>query len=225
MSIWRDHAFADGPSMGRPGAVEMLLPQLPWTSRARMIAAWKRYIRSAQLGVSCRLGPDAWCVNSRNETHRIVLGEKSICRGLLRIERFGDGRIDVGSNVYIGDDCLVSCASSVKIGCHTLLAHGVHIFDNDSHPLDWQQRATDVQGIMKGKAPRDSSIASAPVEIGEHSWIGFNSVILKGVTIGDRSVVAAASVVTKDVPPDSLVAGNPARVIRSLVGTAAGALS
>lgn len=59
-------------------------------------------------------------------------------------------------------------------------------------------------------------IAAAPVQIGSHAWIGFNSIILKGVTIGDRSVVAAGSVVTHDVPADTLVGGNPARVLRTI---------
>ena len=73
-----------------------------------------------------------------------------------------------------------------------------------------------MRSILRGKPQQKPPIPAAPVVIGEHAWIGFNSVILKGVSIGDRSVVASASVVTKDVPPDTLVAGNPARVIRAL---------
>jgi acetyltransferase-like isoleucine patch superfamily enzyme len=221
MSINRDHAFGSGPSLGKPSAFEKLFRR-GWSgeakARLKMIGAWRQFSRFAQIANSCRLGPDAWCVNCKGEPHRITLGEKVICRGLLRVEQFGDGRIDIGDNVYIGDDCLVSCAQSVRIGRHTLLAHGVHIFDNDTHPLDWQQRAADVQAILRGKPQQKPPIPSAPVEIGEHAWIGFNSVIMKGVTIGARSVVAAASVITRDVPPDTLVAGNPPRVIRSLTG-------
>jgi acetyltransferase-like isoleucine patch superfamily enzyme len=83
----------------------------------------------------------------------------------------------------------------------------------------------DVQAITRRTANPKPVIATAPVKIGAHVWIGFNSIILKGVTIGDRSVVAAGSVVTKDIPADVLVAGNPARVIRSLVAAEQSALA
>lgn len=216
MSIDRNHAFGSGLSFGRTGVLEALLARVTCPAKARASAAWRQFEKFARTGNSCRLGPAAWCVNGRNEPNRVALGENVICRGLLRVEQFGDGRIEIGEGVYIGDDCLVSCALSVRIGRNTLLAHGVHIFDNDTHPLDWQHRAEDVRAILRGKPQQKPPIPAAPVEIGEHAWIGFNSVILKGVTVGARSVVASASVVTKDVPPDTLVAGNPARVIRAL---------
>lgn len=216
MSIDRNHAFGSGLSFGRAGVLEALLARVTCPVKARACAAWRQFEKSARVGNSCRLGPGAWCVNGRKDPGRVSLGDSVICRGLLRVEQFGDGRIEIGDGVYIGDDCLVSCSLSVWIGRNTLLAHGVHIFDNDTHPLDWQQRAEDVRSILRGNPQQKPPIPAAPVVIGEHAWIGFNSVILKGVSIGARSVVASASVVTKDVPPDTLVAGNPARVIRAL---------
>ena len=216
MSMDCNHAFGSGVSFGRTSALEGMLARFTSPAKARAAAAWRQFEKSARVGNACRLGPAAWCVNGRRDPSRVVLGENVICRGLLRVEHFGEGRIEIGESVYIGDDCLVSCALSVLIGHHALLAHGVHIFDNDTHPLDWQQRAEDVRAILRGKPQQKPPVSSAPVVIGEHAWIGFNSVILKGVTVGARSVVAAASVVTKDVPPDTLVAGNPARVIRTM---------
>lgn len=91
----------------------------------------------------------------------------------------------------------------------------MQIFDNDSHPIDARERHADYLNLLEGRA-RTHFIPAAPVEIGEDCWIGANSLVLKGVKIGDRSVVAAGSVVTANVSDDCVVAGNPARIVRSL---------
>jgi acetyltransferase-like isoleucine patch superfamily enzyme len=103
----------------------------------------------------------------------------------------------------------------VQIGTQALIAHGVQIFDNNTHPTSWRDRELDWRSISTGRTDARPPIAGAPVRIGANAWIGFNSIILKGVTIGERSIVAAGSVVTSDVPPDGVVGGNPARVLRS----------
>ena len=72
----------------------------------------------------------------------------------------------------------------------------MQIFDNDSHPIDARDRHADYLNLIEGR-PRTHVIPSAPVEIGEDCWIGINSIVLKGVKIGDRPIVAAGSVVTK----------------------------
>jgi acetyltransferase-like isoleucine patch superfamily enzyme len=146
---------------------------------------------------------------------RIRIDDKVVCRGLLRIEGFGSGRILIRPDVYIGDDVLISCAYEVEIGSHVLIAHGVQIFDNNTHPTAWRERELDWRSISEGRAESRPTIIGAPVRIGAHAWIGFNSIIMKGVSIGERSIVAAGSVVTTDVPPDSVVGGNPARPLRS----------
>lgn len=180
-----------------------------------MAEAWRQFDTNATLPANCLLGPTAWCVNGKGEKDRIVLDERVVCRGLLRVESYGDGRIHAAPNAYIGDDCLISSAAGVEIGEHALLAHGVHIFDNDTHPLDWRVRLEDIRAITRRNTDKPA-IESAPVKIGAHTWIGLNSIVLKGITIGERSIIGASSVVTKDVPDDVLVAGNPARVIRRL---------
>ena len=93
------------------------------------------------------------------------------------------------------------------IGKHCLLSGGVSVSDYDGHPTDAVLRRT-------SPAPRESI---EPVVIGDDVWIGAAARILKGVTIGDRSIVGAGAIVTKDVPPDVVVAGNPARVVKWLV--------
>jgi acetyltransferase-like isoleucine patch superfamily enzyme len=212
MPINRDHAFADGPAFGRPK--RRLLRRSANSQEARAAEAWAQFDRHAQVAGGCLLGPNAWCVNSLAEPTRISLAENAVCRGLLRIEKFGSGRIAIGAHAYIGDDCLLSASAAIEIGEHVLVAHGVQIFDNDSHPLDAAARIGDYASVLDHSARGE--IAAAPIRIGARVWIGFNVIILKGVTIGAGSVVAAGSVVTRDIPAASVGAGNPAVVVKKL---------
>jgi acetyltransferase-like isoleucine patch superfamily enzyme len=114
----------------------------------------------------------------------------------------------VGDGTFIGHQCGFRIARSVRIGKHCLLAGGVSVMDMDGHPLDATRR-------RDGEPTPPEGIA--PVVIGDDVWIGAGALIVKGVAIGDRSIVAAGSVVTKEVPPDVVVAGNPAKVVKNLV--------
>ncbi len=212
MSINRDHAFADGPAFGRPK--RRLLRGNAGSPESRAAEAWAQFDRHATVAGGCMLGPNAWCVNSLAEPARITLAEDAVCRGLLRIEKFGDGRIAIGAHAYIGDDSLLSASAGIEIGEHVLVAHGVQIFDNDSHPLDAAARLGDYASVLDHGIRAE--IAAAPIRIGARAWIGFNAIVLKGVTIGADSVVAAGSVVTRDVPAATVVAGNPAVVVKNL---------
>lgn len=143
---------------------------------------------------------------------RIVIGERVRLSGKSTI---GFGRptggvpeLVIGDSTFIGHDCSFSVGRSVRIGRYCLLAGGVQVFDMDGHPLDAAERRAGMP------TPSD---AIAPVVIGDDVWVGSGAVILKGVTVGDRSVVAARAVVTRDVPSDCVVAGNPARVVKVLI--------
>jgi acetyltransferase-like isoleucine patch superfamily enzyme len=106
----------------------------------------------------------------------------------------------------------------IEIGSHCLVSWNVGIADSDFHPLEPAQRLIDAQALapyFKNRPPRPE-LKTAPVKIGDNVWIGMNAVILKGVIIGENSVVAAGSVVTKSVPPNVVVAGNPAVVVRQI---------
>jgi acetyltransferase-like isoleucine patch superfamily enzyme len=201
MPFDRRHAFAGGPVYARPGVIGGL-------ARRHVARAWRSFDRGAVVGATCRLGPSAWCF-TLGDPDRVVLGDGVVCRDLLYRETFGDGRILVGDRVYIGDDCLLSSAACISIGAETLLAHGVQIFDNNSHPTDAAARRPDWRAIAEGGARGE--VDSAPVSIGAAAWIGFGAIVLKGVTIGDEAIVAAGSVVTGDVPDGAIVGGNPAR--------------
>ena len=115
---------------------------------------------------------------------------------------------DYGTNIHIGDsvffnfNCVILDVMKVTIGNETMFGPNVQIY-TATHPVNWKERAT---GLEFAK----------PVTIGRNVWIGGSTVICPGVTIGDRTIIGAGSVVTKDIPADVVAAGNPCRIIRSL---------
>lgn len=146
----------------------------------------------------------------------IRLGAHTHLRGEL-LTYWNGGEIVVGSNCYIGDGTRIWSQASVRIGDDVLISHLVDIHDSDGHPIDVEDRILDGRAILQGKGYHTpTKTLSAPVVIGDRVWIGFKASILKGVTIGEGAIVAAGAIVTKDVPPYTVVAGNPAVVIREL---------
>ena len=110
--------------------------------------------------------------------------------------------IEAGEKVFFNFNCVVLDVMKVRIGSRTLFGPNVQIY-TATHPIDFQERAN---GLEYAK----------PVVIGEDVWVGGSVVICPGVTIGNRTVIGAGSVVTKDIPDDVFAAGNPCRVIRSI---------
>lgn len=118
-----------------------------------------------------------------------------------------DAELIIGNNVNIGFHNTFTIARSLHIGDHTIIAPDVQIFDNPTHPLSPAARLRNESFDID---------EARPVVIGSNVWLGSGAIIMRGVTIGDGAIVAAASIVTRSVPPATLVAGSPARVIRQL---------
>ena len=153
-----------------------------------------------------------WQVRPASGNH-LTIGANSLLSCRISFDRAG-AKVRIGDRTYIGDSHLVA-ADSLVIGDDVLISWGVTIVDHNSHALDWDQRASDVLDWANGHKNWDH-VETRPVEIGNKAWIGFNAIILKGIVIGENAIVAAGSVVTKDVPPHAIVAGNPARIVRML---------
>jgi acetyltransferase-like isoleucine patch superfamily enzyme len=216
-----DHAFANGPVFSRPAdaATARALFDRPEDGEALM-AVFEAFERGAELGEGVRLGLNARLVTPHGE-RRVRIGANAAIRGLIRCE--GEGRCEIGPEVYVGDGAIVSCWTRIEIGEGTLLAHGVQLFDNDTHPIDAAQRRAHFRSILKLEPRREVAIGARPVRIGRDCWLGFGAAVMKGVTLGEEAIVAAGAVVTSDVRPRTIVAGAPARVVRAL-GAAPGGL-
>lgn len=148
----------------------------------------------------------------------ISVGCGSHIRGSLEVQRVG-GRIAIGDDCYVGDNSRIWAAGGggVFVGDRVLIAHNVNIFDNDTHPTDAGERRRDAELIFASGTREDfPSLAVRAVRIGDDAWIGCNACVMKGVTIGNGAIIAAGSVVTKDVPNYCVAAGNPAKVVKKL---------
>jgi acetyltransferase-like isoleucine patch superfamily enzyme len=171
--------------------------------------------RVTATGPDVRFGSTARIVNAGDRS-RIAVGAHTLCDGELLVHDYG-GRIEIGESTYIGAGTRVWSGELVRIGAHVFIAHNVTITDTNSHQLDAGERAEHYQRtVVEGRPFEKGTIKTAPITIGDHAWINFNVAILKGVTIGEGAIVGAGAVVTKDVPPYVLVAGNPAHVVRPL---------
>lgn len=144
---------------------------------------------------------------------KLIVGEGSIVEGNLIFER-EKSIICIGKNTFIGGTTLI-CAENIEIGDDVLISWGCTIVDHNSHSQFFHERKDDVRNWLHGMKDW-THIRIEPITIHNKSWIGFNAIILKGVTIGEGAIVGAGSVVTKDVPPYTIVAGNPARIIREI---------
>lgn len=154
--------------------------------------------------------------NFSNNPGNITIGNGTYIRGELCVFKYG-GRITIGENVYIGESSKIRSGEHIQIGNNVLISHNVNIMDTNAHEIDHLERAEGYLNLIKsGHAEIKGSIKTAPVIIEDYVWINFNSIILKGVTIGEGAIVAAGATVTKDVPPYVVVGGNPAKIIRYL---------
>lgn len=178
---------------------------------------------SLQIDSSCHLS-DSFLIRQDVPTDekRLVIGKDCIIGGQFIFES-SKGKITIGNHSFIGSSTFIS-RSSITVGNNVTIAWGSTIYDHDSHSLDYMERRKDIDDELAELRSKQNMIAhknwdvvnSKPIKICDDAWIGMNSIILKGVTIGEGAIVGAGSVVTKDVPAWTVVAGNPAKVVKTL---------
>lgn len=174
----------------------------------------KNCLAYATIGEGSRFYEQAVVNNRQVNKNKITIGKHTHIRGYLELFRQG-GEIDIGDYCFIGENSRIWSVSSIKIGDRVLISHGVNIHDTISHPIDHIKRHDDYKRILglSNSKPSDFDTKPEPVVIKNDVWIGFNSIILKGVTVGEGAIIAAGSIVTKDVPNYTIVGGNPAKTI------------
>ena len=136
---------------------------------------------------------------------RLELGEHVLLEPNVWLTAPAPGRIRIGAGTFLNIGVMVAAVELVEIGAHCMLANGCfvtdgnHRFDDPDKPITWQ-----------------GFTSKGPTRVADNVWCGANVVITSGVTIGERSVIGANSVVTTDLPPRSIAAGAPARVLRTI---------
>lgn len=177
-----------------------------------------------QLGYNARICTKVFVI--KNEKSQIMIGDNFILTSgdfinpLCRVQRAcicaerSTSIIEIGNNTGMSSPCIWA-KEKITIGNYVNIGGDCIIMDSDAHNLDWRIRDSS-EMFSKHETMDVHTAKCAPIFIEDHVLIGTRCIILKGVTIGARSIIAAGSVVTKDIPSDCIAGGNPAKVIRYL---------
>jgi acetyltransferase-like isoleucine patch superfamily enzyme len=195
----------------RAALLAFLASQAAYHFSARVLVAEPLFkARCRQYGRNVRTGPMVHWIQGQGD---IILGDNVLFDGKSSISfgsRFAERpTLRVGSNTIVGHGAAITVGKLVTIGSHCMIAGGAGIADSNGHPTDPERR-------LARQPPSDDEVR--PVAIEDNVWIGRSALIMPGVTIGEGSVVAAHSVVSSSVPPRTLVAGNPARLVQKFSG-------
>ncbi len=179
----------------------------------------KRFFRSPTATRPCgvTVGENSDCLGSftvRQLGGEIIIGKDCMIEAALGTET-PYSRLRIGDNVYIGRST-VWCIQEVVIEDDVLISSECLIQDSDNHNLKYSVRKRDCQDWKRSRSHDWSVTPTAPIYVRKGAWVGAKAIILKGVTIGEGAVVGAGSVVTRDVQPFTVVAGNPARFIKAI---------
>ena len=162
---------------------------------------------------SCIAECKVYASNTSIDSAKVIVGNDSQVGGVVMLHQ-AHSKIIIGNNSSAGNGH-IDCAQEISIGDDVLISWGCTFIDNNSHSLDRAERKHDLQLWQQGI--KDWSVVkSAPIVVRDGAWIGCNVIVLKGVTIGEGAIVGAGSVVTEDVPDYTVVAGNPARIVKSI---------
>jgi len=176
---------------------------------------WKNiyYSTLAEVKNNTNFSIESKIFNLQNNKSKIKIGSYCTIKGELLLFAHG-GKISIGNACFVGEQTRIWSAAEIEIGDNVLIAHNVNIHDNISHPLNHNLRHKHYMDILKEGHPKENlDLREIKTIIKNNAWIGFNATILKGVTIGERAIVGACSVVTTNVPDDAIVVGNPAKII------------
>jgi acetyltransferase-like isoleucine patch superfamily enzyme len=160
-----------------------------------------------------KIYPGAKIWNISNKKENIIIGKNTHIAGILLV--WGNcGKIVIGDDCFVGENTRIYSAIKIIIGNRVQIAHDCNIFDNNVHSIKPHERHLEyIQNINKGPY-KLFNLNEKEILIKDDAWVGANSIILKGVTIGEAAIVGAGSVVLKNVSDYTVVAGNPAKQIK-----------
>jgi acetyltransferase-like isoleucine patch superfamily enzyme len=176
-----------------------------WYERnRRRLRRWRLARHAARGGFYIRQPVEGELLEALDEG-RLRIGEGTLLEPGCWLTLAPEAQIEIGSGCFLNRNTMLAAHGRIEIGDHTMLANGCfvgdaeHRFDDPEQPITWQ-----------------GFTSKGPVRIGANCWFGVNCAVTSGVTIGERCVIGANSVVTKDLPPGSIAAGAPARVIKPI---------
>jgi len=186
----------------------------------RILGPQRRYKNKMECHESTKFLPNYSIIGSGK---KIKIGKSNLL-GVNIILENDQAEVTIGNNVYIGNSKII-CKNKIVLGNNILIAWGVTLYDHDSHSVGVEDRRNDIKQAYSDFINEKRNylanknwdvVNSKPIIVEDDVWLGMESLILKGVTIGEGSIVAARSVVTKDVAPYTVVAGNPAKEVKKL---------
>lgn len=192
-----------------------------WIQNQRIKRIIKSWHRSATIGDHFEIDGGASIWNESMDPSKVTIGHHArVTRATIVCK--SNAKVRIGDYSVLQDRVAIQCALGISIGNYVGIASGTIVSDNNTHALgteNWIRHRITVApggpgypGLGNGWELSDS----APIKIADAVWIGANCRICKGVSIGEGAVVASNSVVTKDVPPYTIVAGNPAKPVKQL---------
>ena len=172
--------------------------------------------KNCTIDYKTRFYPEAVIENLSKNIEKINIGSNCHIRGKIKIFPYSSGLV-IGNNCYIGENTQIISGDKITIGNNVLISHNVNIIDTNSHELNPMERSQSFIRLLKeGHAKEKGAVITKSIVIGNNVWINFNSVILKGVKIGDNCIIAPGSILLNDFPSNVLIAGNPAKIIKEL---------
>lgn len=184
------------------------------TLMGKLKARYKLYIfqKRATIGIGTTIGGGANCISASKG--QIEVGKNCDIHAIITAKQ--GAKIKIGDYTTIRGNSVIGAASSIEIGDYVIISNNVTVYDNNNHPTDPKKRIEMCESGFYSELWDWKYAAASHVKIGNNVWIGEKSTVLKGVTIGEGAIVASHAVVTKDVPPYAVVAGNPAKVVKLL---------
>ena len=176
-----------------------------WYERNRRLARRWRVARHAARGGFFIREPFEGEILEALDEGRLTIGEGTLLEPGCWLTMAGEGRIAIGEGCFLNRNTMLAAHERIEIGDHVMFANGCFVGDAD-HRFDDPEKPITWQGFT----------SKGPVRIGSNCWFGVNCVVTSGVTIGERCVIGSNSVVTKDLPPGSIAAGAPAKVIKEI---------
>ena len=186
----------------------------------RMMNLWERIHNKIQqkhciVGSNTKFYRQSNVINMSNKKDRILIGSGTHIRGEFMVFPYR-GKIQIGDDCYVGEGTRIWSEKGISIGNRVLISHNVDIHDSNDHPVEKRARHNHYLSILKEGFREGFDLRGQEICIQDDVWIGFGSCIMKGVTIGEGAVIAAHTVVTRDVPAGVVVGGNPARIIKKI---------